>query len=60
MASYYAFGGEAFVRRDIVEIAAMFARATQLRRYQIPTSGFNTDLILDRELTSLASSSSTR
>ncbi len=39
-------GGEAFVRRDIVEVAEMFARKTRLNRYQIPTSGFMTDNIV--------------
>ena len=38
-------GGEAFGRSDIVEIAHMFALKTKLKRYQIPTSGFNTDLV---------------
>ena len=41
-------GGEAFARRDVVEIAAMFARETRLHRYQIPTSGYKPDLIVER------------
>lgn len=49
-------GGEAFIRDDIVEIAQMFAKRTQLGRYQIPTSGFDTDRIVghvERILTSI-------
>src|SRR5216683_153868 len=41
-------GGEAFVRKDIVEITEMFAKKTRLFRYQIPTSGFVTDLIVTK------------
>jgi radical SAM protein with 4Fe4S-binding SPASM domain len=41
-------GGEAFARRDLTAIVAMFARTTRLGRYQIPTSGFKTDLILEK------------
>lgn len=41
-------GGEAFARRDVVEVAELFARKTQLSRYQIPTSGYKPDLIVDR------------
>lgn len=39
-------GGEAFMRKDLIEIAAMFNRKTKLGRYQIPTSGFDTDRIV--------------
>lgn len=39
-------GGEAFHRDDIVELATMFRRKTQLTRYQIPTSGYKTERIL--------------
>jgi MoaA/NifB/PqqE/SkfB family radical SAM enzyme len=41
-------GGEAFLREDIVEIARLFASEVQLKRYQIPTSGFGTDLIIKK------------
>ncbi|HEX9607908.1 MAG TPA: radical SAM protein [Gemmatimonadaceae bacterium] len=41
-------GGEAFIRKDIVEITEMFAKKTRLFRYQIPTSGFVTDLIVTK------------
>jgi MoaA/NifB/PqqE/SkfB family radical SAM enzyme len=40
-------GGEAFLRRDIVEIARMFAKSTRLSRYQISTSGFYTGRIVE-------------
>jgi MoaA/NifB/PqqE/SkfB family radical SAM enzyme len=39
-------GGEAFQRPDIVELATMFRKTTKVGRYQIPTSGFKTDLIV--------------
>jgi MoaA/NifB/PqqE/SkfB family radical SAM enzyme len=39
-------GGEAFIRPDIVELATMFRKTTRLGRYQIPTSGYRTDLIV--------------
>jgi MoaA/NifB/PqqE/SkfB family radical SAM enzyme len=41
-------GGEAFTRPDVVEIVNVFARETKMSRYQIPTSGFKTDLIISR------------
>ncbi|MBI2524637.1 MAG: radical SAM protein [Candidatus Rokubacteria bacterium] len=41
-------GGEAFTRPDIVEIAHMLARKTHLHRYQIPTSGWRTDVVVRR------------
>lgn len=41
-------GGEAFARRDLTEIVSMFARKTRLGRYQIPTSGSKTDLIVEK------------
>lgn len=41
-------GGEAFRREDIVEVVRLFARRTKLGRYQIPTSGFMPDLIVER------------
>jgi MoaA/NifB/PqqE/SkfB family radical SAM enzyme len=39
-------GGEAFQRPDIVELATMFRKTTRLGRYQIPTSGYRTELIV--------------
>jgi len=41
-------GGEAFARKDVVDITEMFARKTKLYRYQIPTSGYKPDLILSK------------
>jgi MoaA/NifB/PqqE/SkfB family radical SAM enzyme len=41
-------GGEAFARPDVVEISTLFAKKTRLARYQIPTSGFKPELIVDR------------
>lgn len=40
-------GGEAFSRSDIVELATMFRKTTRVGRYQIPTSGYRTDLIVE-------------
>ena len=39
--------GEAFSRSDIVELATMFRKTTRVGRYQIPTSGYRTDLIVE-------------
>jgi radical SAM protein with 4Fe4S-binding SPASM domain len=41
-------GGEAFYREDIVEIVHLFASTVKLNRYQIPTSGFDTDAIVSK------------
>ncbi len=41
-------GGEAFQRPDIVELATMFRRTARVSRYQIPTSGYLTDRIVER------------
>jgi len=41
-------GGEAFARSDIVELATMFRKTANVKRHQIPTSGFLTDLIVSR------------
>lgn len=38
-------GGEAFLRDDIVEIVDMFNQTTKVQRLDIPTSGFNPELI---------------
>ena len=40
-------GGEAFHRDDIVELATMFRHKTKLVRYQIPTSGYKTERIVN-------------
>ena len=39
-------GGEAFLREDIVELVEMLVRKTNIKRYEIPTSGFEPDLIV--------------
>lgn len=39
-------GGEAFLRDDIVELVKMFLKTTSAKRYQIPTSGFDTDRVV--------------
>lgn len=41
-------GGEAFLRDDIVEIAHLFVLNVKLGRYQIPTAGFDTDMIVEK------------
>jgi Predicted Fe-S oxidoreductases len=41
-------GGEAFSRSDIVELMTMFRKTAGVKRHQIPTSGFLTDLIVGR------------
>lgn len=41
-------GGEAFSRSDIVELTTMFRKTAGVKRHQIPTSGFLTDLIVRR------------
>ena len=41
-------GGEAILREDIVEIANMFVKNSGVKRYDIPTSGYDTDLIVNR------------
>lgn len=43
-------GGEAFLREDIVKITKMFCSSTNLKRYDIPTSGYEPDMILDKVL----------
>ena len=39
-------GGEAFMRDDITEIVNLFTKKKKVVRYQIPTSGFDTDAIV--------------
>lgn len=41
-------GGEAFLRDGIEEIVMAFARNTKVGRFDIPTSGFNPDLIVSK------------
>lgn len=38
-------GGEAFLRDDIVELTKMFNSNIKISKYDIPTSGFDTDMI---------------
>ena len=38
-------GGESFLRDDIAEITHLFAKNTKLKRYDIPTAGFDSELI---------------
>lgn len=39
-------GGEAFIRDDIVEIVNMMLNTSKIDRYDIPTSGYDTDSIV--------------
>lgn len=41
-------GGEAFRRDDIVELITMMRRKSHITRYQIPTSGYVSDMIVDK------------
>jgi MoaA/NifB/PqqE/SkfB family radical SAM enzyme len=41
-------GGEAFARKDVVDITEMFVRKAKLHRYQIPTSGYKPELIISK------------
>ena len=41
-------GGEAFLRDDIVEIITMFLQNARISRYQIPTSGYDPELIIKK------------
>jgi radical SAM protein with 4Fe4S-binding SPASM domain len=41
-------GGEAFMRDDIEEIIKLFTMKKKIYRYEIPTSGFNTDMIIEK------------
>ncbi len=38
-------GGEAFLRDDIVELVGMFCRTTKVRHFDIPTSGYESEMI---------------
>jgi radical SAM protein with 4Fe4S-binding SPASM domain len=41
-------GGEAFIREDIEDIVKLFTKKKKVQRYQIPTSGFESSLILEK------------
>ena len=41
-------GGEAFLRDDIVEIVEVLLKNAKIDRYDIPTSGFNPDMITSK------------
>lgn len=41
-------GGEPFLRTDIEEIIKLFTKKNKVSRYQMPTSGFNTSLIIEK------------
>lgn len=41
-------GGEAFLREDIVELVYMFCRSTKVSLYDIPTSGYEPEMILEK------------
>ncbi len=41
-------GGEPFIREDIAEIIRLFTKDRKIYRYQIPTSGFRTDMIIEK------------
>jgi MoaA/NifB/PqqE/SkfB family radical SAM enzyme len=43
-------GGEAFLREDIEEIASLFIINSKISRFDIPTSGFDPDLISKRTI----------
>jgi MoaA/NifB/PqqE/SkfB family radical SAM enzyme len=43
-------GGEAFMREDLVELARLFAVNSELSRYQIPTSGYDTDVVVRKTM----------
>jgi exopolysaccharide biosynthesis WecB/TagA/CpsF family protein len=41
-------GGEAFRREDIVELVTMMRRKARIKRYAIPTSGYMSDMIVEK------------
>jgi len=43
-------GGEPFIREDIEEIIKLFTKNKKVYRYQIPTSGLKTDLVLEKTI----------
>ena len=48
-------GGEAFLRNDIAEIVTVFNKNTKLGRCDIPTSGFDNDMICEKAIRILES-----
>lgn len=52
-------GGEAFLRDDITEIVEVFYKNSNIHRFDIPSSGFDPDLILKRTEEILSKISST-
>jgi MoaA/NifB/PqqE/SkfB family radical SAM enzyme len=43
-------GGEPFIRDDIADIVKLFTGKNKVRRYQMPTSGFKTSMILEKTI----------
>ncbi len=41
-------GGEPFIREDIEEIIKLFTLTRKVKRYQMPTSGYDTNLVLEK------------
>lgn len=41
-------GGEPFIREDLEEIVKLFTKKNKVFRYQIPTSGYKTSLIIEK------------
>ena len=41
-------GGEAFLRDDILEVVDLFTKKKKAIRYQIPTSGYDTDMVVSK------------
>lgn len=41
-------GGEAYMRKDLVDIVTMFRKKAKMRRCAIPTSGYVPDMIVDK------------
>jgi MoaA/NifB/PqqE/SkfB family radical SAM enzyme len=41
-------GGEPFIREDLEEIIKLFTAKKKVFRYQMPTSGYRTSLIVDK------------
>lgn len=41
-------GGEPYIREDLEEIIKLFTRKNKVFRYQIPTSGFETSIIIEK------------
>lgn len=52
-------GGEPFIREDIEEIVKLFTKKKKVSRYQMPTSGYQTDMIIEKTLKILESNPGT-